>query len=745
EVEDEETVPHNSSHNRRSSSGLDVDEEQLSDDSDIQEVSAAAVAVSNNEAKAEAELERLKKRWNASIYAFFKLTPTIEYSKDGDTIHVFECKAPNCRGRSKFVRRNLGTSDATSTGNLKKHAVLCWGKEVVEAAGDAKSVHEAREVLDGLDQKKTTHERSLVLEFERIGKGKVRYSTRPPSKMEIRAGHVRWMAVSKRSFSLAEDEGYHFLMKTGRPEHYIPSYRTISRDICKVFLHCWEKIARVLQEHNGMLNLATDAWTSPNHRALVAVTVHLEKKGTETGLLLDIIEVAESHTGRALAAAFAKIVEDFGIAEKVLSITCDNASANDRMIDELPTLLTEFSGETSRTRCFAHIINLVAKSIITQFDLPKRKRHHNDEHEVEGLEDELQDLDSLAGDIDFEEREEHLEIQRAEGEGDNEDGWVDEQLLPACRVLTKLCKVSFAIKNSSTKLLPHWRSICKEQGLAEHVMPRDVRTRWNSTYDMLAFAVDYQVVLDKITDERSSNLQDYELDKKEWRLAGELRDILSIFKDATLFFSRDTVPNLTMVIPAMDHIDEVLAMYIASPKYSQAIWSALSVGKCTLNRYYSKTDFSETYRIAMVLHPRYKLAYFRQTNWPEEWIKTAETMVRTNYDRKYKHITEDTAPLEINENDMNAATTLKSSKSLNIFDNLPAFALPTTDLTVDEVTRYLQTETVMHETDPLRWWYERQHLYPGLSRMAQDYLSIPAMSVDVERIFSGGRMLLSYL
>ncbi|KIL54234.1 hypothetical protein M378DRAFT_92935, partial [Amanita muscaria Koide BX008] len=35
--------------------------------------------------------------------------------------------------------------------------------------------------------------------------------------------------------------------------------------------------------------------------------------------------------------------------------------------------------------------------------------------------------------------------------------------------------------------------------------------------------------------------------------------------------------------------------------------------------------------------------------------------------------------------------------------------------------------------------------YPGLSRMARDYHSIPATSVDVERIFSGGRMLLSYL
>ncbi|KZV99873.1 hypothetical protein EXIGLDRAFT_572679, partial [Exidia glandulosa HHB12029] len=35
--------------------------------------------------------------------------------------------------------------------------------------------------------------------------------------------------------------------------------------------------------------------------------------------------------------------------------------------------------------------------------------------------------------------------------------------------------------------------------------------------------------------------------------------------------------------------------------------------------------------------------------------------------------------------------------------------------------------------------------YPRLSRMALDYLSIPATSVDVERTFSKGRTLLSHI
>ncbi|KIM66468.1 hypothetical protein SCLCIDRAFT_110613 [Scleroderma citrinum Foug A] len=36
-------------------------------------------------------------------------------------------------------------------------------------------------------------------------------------------------------------------------------------------------------------------------------------------------------------------------------------------------------------------------------------------------------------------------------------------------------------------------------------------------------------------------------------------------------------------------------------------------------------------------------------------------------------------------------------------------------------------------------------MYPQLSRMALNYLSIPATSIDVERLFSRGRLLLSHV
>ncbi|KAI0371190.1 hypothetical protein BV20DRAFT_906067, partial [Pilatotrama ljubarskyi] len=52
----------------------------------------------------------------------------------------------------------------------------------------------------------------------------------------------------------------------------------------------------------------------------------------------------------------------------ILSVTCDNASNNDTMTEELAQLLTSFGGNYARTRCFLHITNLTAQSLLHEFD-----------------------------------------------------------------------------------------------------------------------------------------------------------------------------------------------------------------------------------------------------------------------------------------------------------------------------------------------------------------------------------------
>jgi len=145
-------------------------------------------------------------------------------------------------------------------------------------------------------------------------------------------------------------------------------------------------------------------------------------------------------------------------------------------------------------------------------------------------------------------------------------------------------------------------------------MPRDVSTRWNSTFDMLKFACLYRDAINKITDDRSMKLRDYELKDFEWKIVEELRDclkvckfcfilflyllFLQIFKTVTLEFSTDT-PCVANVIPAMDRMHADLLAAGENEDYSTAIRAALKVGIHLLNKYYSITDNSEIYRIAM--------------------------------------------------------------------------------------------------------------------------------------------------
>lgn len=59
-------------------------------------------------------------------------------------------------------------------------------------------------------------------------------------------------------------------------------------------------------------------------------------------------------------------------------------------------------------------------------------------------------------------------------------------------------------------------------------MPRDVRTRWNSTYQMLSFAVEYREAVDSLTSDRTMGLRQMELDEEEWKIAGQLCEILKV-------------------------------------------------------------------------------------------------------------------------------------------------------------------------------------------------------------------------
>jgi hypothetical protein len=122
--------------------------------------------------------ERMWRQWNSAVYAFFEPVPSIDYIK-GRKCHTFQCSAKGCK---QTIRCYIGTADAQSTGNMRKHAKKCWGDEAMEAADSVKDVSEAcKKVVKSILQ-----DGSIMGAFERTGKGKVIYSHRQHTKAETK-------------------------------------------------------------------------------------------------------------------------------------------------------------------------------------------------------------------------------------------------------------------------------------------------------------------------------------------------------------------------------------------------------------------------------------------------------------------------------------------------------------------------------------------------------------------------------
>ncbi|KAF8999054.1 hypothetical protein BDZ89DRAFT_892493, partial [Hymenopellis radicata] len=167
--------------------------------------------------------------------------------------------------------------------------------------------------------------------------------------------------------------------------------------------------------------------------------------------------------------------------------------------------------------------------------------------------------------------------------------------------------LSYKIINSTTILLPAWKEFLKSRGRDVLIIPRDVRTRWNSTFDMLSFVLKYRTEVTDFTAVAANGLRKFELDDDEWET---LDSICEILEQGTLLFSKEAA-LLSQVIPAMDIIEDVFTtMTIEKPDpndakrtitktLSPALKASMALGHATLNKYYRLTDDSEVYRIAM--------------------------------------------------------------------------------------------------------------------------------------------------
>jgi hypothetical protein len=167
--------------------------------------------------------------------------------------------------------------------------------------------------------------------------------------------------------------------------------------------------------------------------------------------------------------------------------------------------------------------------------------------------------------------------------------------------------------------------------------------------------------------------------------------------------------------------------------------SRIQRGWDVFDKYYSKSDDSPLYAAALILHPNRRTRYIR-ANWKTKWQKPVLKKVRDLW-ISYR---EKVSPL------ISSLYEDKSSQDqdLDAFDriaqNLGKYTRPASQ---DEYEDYSNGDP--HDIGPLsalEWWCQdhQRKRWPRLSSMALDILSIPAMSDEPERVFSGARRTVSW-
>ena len=126
------------------------------------------------------------------------------------------------------------------------------------------------------------------------------------------------------------------------------------------------KVIDDLQAAKSKIHLSFDLWTSPNALALCGVVAHyLTVDFKVRSLLIGMKRVQGTHSGENIAESILKVIQEYGIVEKIGYIQADNAGNNNTCVEALFNQINPFIDSVHRRlRCHGHIINLAAKAFL---------------------------------------------------------------------------------------------------------------------------------------------------------------------------------------------------------------------------------------------------------------------------------------------------------------------------------------------------------------------------------------------
>lgn len=200
---------------------------------------------------------------------------------------------------------------------------------------------------------------------------------------------ITFITASRLPFLLVEHPEFRALIEMARlspvmPD--IPSAFTVRRHLKTTVERRQCDLLRKLPE-GAKLSIALDCWTSPFRQGFMAVTGYfLDEEWNYREILLGFEPLHGSHTGAYLSTILLGLLEKHEIANRVLTITTDNASNNGTLLGSLQEAVASLELPNNipviRIPCIAHVIQLSLKELLGQMDANPQ----NDREEMEWVE-----------------------------------------------------------------------------------------------------------------------------------------------------------------------------------------------------------------------------------------------------------------------------------------------------------------------------------------------------------------------
>lgn len=323
----------------------------------------------------------------------------------------------------------------------------------------------------------------------------------------------------------------------------------------------------------------------------MAITAHwIDSDFVLQNMLLTFQPLDGPHSGEWIMEVFFKTITKYKIQQKISCVTVDNATSNINFLERLaikPEINNSFFKpfKNNHVRCLAHVFHLGAQAIINSFEDIQQEEDSTLESFLENPEN-CSDLVSERFIKDIE----NLSLE------ENPKGTRVVELKP----ISRLRKFLFSIKLNATKKVT-LAGLQRKYLLDETLPVLDVRTRWNSTFNMINWAIINKKAL-------VAMMLSINFEYTHSKALERLQFFLKPFNQVTSKVASQNSVSLGLALISMESLIVKLAKGISDPTTTPTIKTALTAAYSKMLNYQPKYQ-EKLFLIATLLHPRAKASY----------------------------------------------------------------------------------------------------------------------------------------